>query len=73
MLFFNQNPPDTNPILLYVLLLVLQTQSRPGSKHGNLDFRKGLLSELQESYICLMRAEPDHFKNPIDEMGLILY
>jgi hypothetical protein len=44
--FFNQNPPDANPILLFVFMLALQTQRRPGDKYGNLEFRKGLLSEL---------------------------
>lgn len=56
-----------------MFLLALQTQRRPGEKYGNLEFRKGLLSELQETYLCLLRAEPDHIKHQIDDHGLILY
>ena len=56
--------------MLYVLVLLLQTQSKPGEKLNNLEFRKGLLSELSETYLCLMRAEPDHFKHQIDEAAI---
>jgi hypothetical protein len=55
-----------------VLVLLLQTQAKPGEKLGNIEFRKGLLSELTETYVCLMRAEPDHFKHQIDENALSL-
>ena len=55
-----------------MLILLLQTQGKPGEKLGNLEFRKGLLSELSETYVCLMRAEPDHFKHQIDESALNL-
>jgi hypothetical protein len=37
-----------------------------------LEFRKGLLSELSETYLCLMRAEPDHLKHQIDDAALSL-
>lgn len=70
-LFFNQRSPDENPILLYVLILCLQTRSKPGEKQTlTLDFRKSLLSEIAEVYVCLLRVEPDHVKYVADINGL---
>lgn len=71
--YCNQHSADECPILLYVLILCLQTRSRPGEPQSkSLEFRKGLLSEIQETYICMMRVEGDHIKHPIDDNGLRL-
>ncbi|TNV85260.1 hypothetical protein FGO68_gene14309 [Halteria grandinella] len=70
-LFLNQHSSDECPILLYVLMLCLQTRERPGGEQGrSAEFRKGLLSEIQEAYVCMMRVEGDHVKHPIDDNGL---
>lgn len=71
--YFNEHSPDESPFLLYILILALQTRSKPGEEiSSTLDFRKNLLSELSETYVCLMRVEPDHIKTLIDESSLEL-
>ena len=72
-LYFNQHSADECPLLLYVLILCLQTRERPGASQAQtLDFRKGLLSELSETLVCLMRVEADHVKLPIEKEALHL-
>lgn len=64
--FFNEHAIDENPILLYILILALQTKN-------DQEFRKSLLSDISDTYICMMRSESEHLKIKFDDKSFDNY
>eukprot|EP00347_Sterkiella_histriomuscorum_P007641 403348138 len=64
--FVNERSIDENPIMIFILILTLQS-------HLDLDFRKSLLTEIQDVFLCLMRCEDEHLKVKFDSESFKLY